>query len=305
MFKKGSLLRRRPSASMVVATLALFVALSGGAYAAVAIPNDSVGFKQLKPGAVGFRDLAAGSVGFKSLANNAVGTKKVANNAITYTKIAPGQIGHARVAQSQIQWRVTGKCSTSTAIASVSDTGTVTCTPTLPTDYNTAGLSEPLTSSTNATVLASESIPAGGAYQVTATPYIQVNGGTTPTENVQVNCEIAAGTTTETHSATFALGTNHEQQAASIPLSVDLPAQSSATEAAVVCTTAYSGASAPTVQASSSMDALQVASFQSATTPGTSTTSFTLTAPTPGTAPTTTTGTTTTGTTTTSTTTTG
>jgi hypothetical protein len=288
MFKPGSLLRRRPSASMVVATVALFVALSGGAYAAVAIPTGSVGFKQLKSGAVGFRNLAIGSVG----------TRDLANNSVTYTKIAPGEIGHARVAQSQIQWRVTGKCATSTAIASVSDTGSVTCAPTLPTDYNTSGLSEPLTSSTNATVLASESIPAGGSYQVTATPYIQVNGGTSGTQNVQVNCEIAAGTTTETHSATFALAVNHEQQAASIPLSIDLPAQSSATEAAVVCTSAYSAATAPTVQASSSMDALQVASFQSTTTPGTSTTSFTLTAPTPGTAPTTT-GTTTTSTTTT------
>ena len=275
MFKHGSLLRRRPSASMVVACLALFVALSGGAYAAVVIPANSVGFKQLRSGAVGTRDLA--------------------NNAVTYTKIAKGQIGHARVSQTQIQWRVTGKCAGSTAVASVSDTGSVTCEPTLPTDYSTAGLSEPVTSSTNATVLASESVPAGNAYQVSSTPYIQVNGGTSGTENVQVTCEIAVGTATETRSATFALGTDHEQQAASIPLSVDVPSPSSATEAAVVCTSAYSAATAPTVQASAGIDALSLASIQSTTTPGTSTTSFTLTAPTPGSTTTTTTTTTTTG----------
>jgi hypothetical protein len=287
MFRKGSRLRQRPSASMLVATLALFVALSGGAYAAVVIPNNSVGSSQLKSGAVRFTNLASGSVG----------TRDLANNSVTYTKIAPGQIGHARVSQGQIQWRVTGKCAGSSAIATVSDTGSVTCVATLPTDYNTAGLSEPLTSNTNATVLASESTPAGTAFEVTATPYIQVDGGTTGTQNVQVDCEIAAGTTTETRSATFALGVNHEQQAASIPLSVDLPAQSSATEAAVVCTRSYSAATAPTVQATSSLDALSVGSFQSTTTPGTSTTSFTLTEPVPGTAPTTTTATTATGTT--------
>jgi hypothetical protein len=285
MFKTGSRLRRRPSAAMVVACLALFVALSGGAYAAVAIPNNSVGFNQLR----------ANAVGFSKLATNAVGTKKVANNAITYSKIAPGQIGHARVAQSQIQWRVTGKCAGAYAVQSVTDTGSVTCASTLPTDYTTAGLSEPLTSSTNATVLASESVPAGSAYQVTATPYIQVDGGTTTADNVEVTCEIAVGTSTETRSATFALGADHEQQAASIPLSVALAAPTSATEAAVVCTTAYSAAAAPTVQASAGIDALQIASVQSAVTPGTSTTAFSLTTPTPGTSTTTTTPTTTTG----------
>jgi hypothetical protein len=278
MFKKGSRLRRRPSAAMVVACLALFVALSGGAYAAVAIPSNSVGFAQLKSGAVGTRD--------------------VANNAITYSKIAKGQIGHARVAQTQIQWRVTGKCGVSSAVQSISDTGSVTCDSTLPTDYSTAGLSEPLSSPSTATVLASDSVPAGSAYQVSSTPYIQVNGGTGAADNVAVTCEIAVGTTTETRSATFALGANHEQQAASIPLSVDVPAPSSATEAAVVCTRSYDAAAAPTVQASAGLDALQVASVQSAVTPGTSTTAFSLTTPTPGTQ---TTATTTTATTTTTT----
>jgi hypothetical protein len=286
MFKKGSRLRRRPSASMIVATVALFVALSGGAYAAVTIPANSVGFAQLKSGAVGFRDLATGSVG----------TRDVANNAITYTKIAKGQIGHARVAQSQIQWRVTGKCTGANAVQSVSDTGSVTCAATLPTDYSTAGLSEPLTSTTTPTVLASESVPAGTAVQVTSTPYVIVDGGTAGVDNVEVTCEIAVGTTTETRSAIISVGTNREQGTAQIPLSVDVPAQSSASEAAVVCTRAYSAPAAPAVQASAGVDATQVAAIQSTVTPGTSTAGATLTTPTPGTVttPTTTTTTTTT-----------
>ena len=43
---------RRPSPSMLVALLALFVALGGSSYAALQIPNGSVGTKKLKRGAV-------------------------------------------------------------------------------------------------------------------------------------------------------------------------------------------------------------------------------------------------------------
>ena len=39
---------------MAVASLALFVSLGGGAYAALALPKDSVGTAQLKAGAVGW-----------------------------------------------------------------------------------------------------------------------------------------------------------------------------------------------------------------------------------------------------------
>ena len=43
-----SLFRRRPTASMVISLIALFVALGGASYAAVSIPNNSVGNAQLK-----------------------------------------------------------------------------------------------------------------------------------------------------------------------------------------------------------------------------------------------------------------
>jgi hypothetical protein len=45
-------LRRRPSPALVVACLALAVALGGTGYAAVALPANSVGTKQLKQGAI-------------------------------------------------------------------------------------------------------------------------------------------------------------------------------------------------------------------------------------------------------------
>ena len=43
-----SFLRRRPSAALIVACVALFISLGGASYAAVTIPNNSVGAAQLK-----------------------------------------------------------------------------------------------------------------------------------------------------------------------------------------------------------------------------------------------------------------
>jgi hypothetical protein len=60
-------LRPRLTYANVTATLALFAALGGGAYAATALPFNSVGFSQLKP--------------------NAVGTSKIKSDAVTGAKI--------------------------------------------------------------------------------------------------------------------------------------------------------------------------------------------------------------------------
>src|SRR3954464_15689197 len=53
---------RRPSPAMVVALIALFVALGGGAYAAFKLPKGSVGSKQLKKHAVTPPKLAKSTV---------------------------------------------------------------------------------------------------------------------------------------------------------------------------------------------------------------------------------------------------
>ena len=49
---------RRPSAALVVASVALFVALGGASYAALSMPANSVGNKQLRNGAVTSRKIA-------------------------------------------------------------------------------------------------------------------------------------------------------------------------------------------------------------------------------------------------------
>lgn len=53
---------KRPSPALVISCLALFVALGGGAYAAIALPKNSVGAKQLKANAVTSAKVADGSL---------------------------------------------------------------------------------------------------------------------------------------------------------------------------------------------------------------------------------------------------
>jgi hypothetical protein len=76
-------LLHRPSPAMVVALIALFVAVGGGAYAAVKLPRNSVGTPQLKKNAVTGRKIKA----------NAVSGSKVANDSLTGKDIRESSLG--------------------------------------------------------------------------------------------------------------------------------------------------------------------------------------------------------------------
>lgn len=73
---------RRLSYSNVIASLALFLALGGASYAAVALPAHSVGSKQLKKNAV---------TGAK-IKRNAVGAAKVVNGSLRAEDFKPGEL---------------------------------------------------------------------------------------------------------------------------------------------------------------------------------------------------------------------
>jgi hypothetical protein len=75
-------LRPRLTYANVTATLALFVALGGGAYAATALPAHSVGSKQLK--------------------NNAVVTGKIKNNSVSGAKLLDNSLAGADVNESTL-----------------------------------------------------------------------------------------------------------------------------------------------------------------------------------------------------------
>ena len=77
--------QHHPRYADVVGTLALLVAMSGTAYAAHALPRNSVGTKQIKDNKVTSKDLKNSGVGAADLAAGSVGPAAVGANAISTT----------------------------------------------------------------------------------------------------------------------------------------------------------------------------------------------------------------------------
>jgi len=100
-------LRSQLTYANVMATVAVFLVLTGVGFAVAALPKKSVGKKQLKNGAVTSKKLSKnsvntqkirkGAVGRSDLANGAVGTGKIANAAIETKKLANGAVTTAKV----------------------------------------------------------------------------------------------------------------------------------------------------------------------------------------------------------------
>ncbi len=84
---------KKPSPSMVVAAIALFVALSGGAYASVAL--NQVRSASIKNGEVKTVDLANFAVTSVKLANSSVKSNKIVDGAILSQDIADGSVANA------------------------------------------------------------------------------------------------------------------------------------------------------------------------------------------------------------------
>jgi hypothetical protein len=212
--------RRRPSAAMAVAVLALFAALGGVGWAATALPAGSVGTRQLRPGAV------------------------------TYPKIARHTIGAQRINQNQVQTRVGGTCPAGRAISAVGRTGGVLCTPTSPSEFGASSAATPL-GSTSAAIL-TKTLPAGSSYLVLANPSALItSAGNT---RVTVTCTLAVGSATQTRNLMVATGTAGSQQEEALPL--QLPAGSGT--ATLSCRRTAAGA-APAVVVTAALDAIGTA----------------------------------------------
>src|SRR5205823_4930154 len=92
----------RPSATLVISLVALFVSLGGVGYAATQLPANSVGTSQLR------------------------------DNAVSYKKIQPKAVGRVRADLNQLQARVGGMCRPKTAISAIQSSGMPVCMSTLP-----------------------------------------------------------------------------------------------------------------------------------------------------------------------------
>ena len=93
---------RRITSAHVLAAVALFVALSGGAYAALKLPNNSVKSATIKNGQVKAADLAKKSVTSAKIKDGQVKTADLAAASVNGTKIADGQVGGADLADGSV-----------------------------------------------------------------------------------------------------------------------------------------------------------------------------------------------------------
>jgi len=74
-------LRAHTTYANLMATLAVFIALGGTSYAAIVLPRNSVGSRQIKSGAVKRAELARGAVGTRALGRGAVGPSDLSASA--------------------------------------------------------------------------------------------------------------------------------------------------------------------------------------------------------------------------------
>jgi hypothetical protein len=95
-------LRSKLSYANVMATIAVFMVVTGVGFAVAALPKKSVGKKQIKNGAVSGKKLhknavtapkiKSGAVGRSEIASGAVNTGKISNQSVTRSKIADSAI---------------------------------------------------------------------------------------------------------------------------------------------------------------------------------------------------------------------
>lgn len=97
-------IRQRLTYANLASTLALFLVLGGGAYAAqkLTVPRNSVGTKQLKTNSVSAEKIKREAISTPKLRTAAVTEEKIANGAITSAKIADGAISTQKLPDSAV-----------------------------------------------------------------------------------------------------------------------------------------------------------------------------------------------------------
>lgn len=93
--------RSRLTYANVTATLAIFIALGGGAYA-VSLDRNQVKSKHLAMNTAKAKDIATGGVRSAEVADGAIGTSEIGDGSIAAEKIAAGAVGSEAVADGSI-----------------------------------------------------------------------------------------------------------------------------------------------------------------------------------------------------------
>jgi len=95
-------LRSKFSYANVMATIAVFLMLTGIGYAVAALPKKSVGPKQLKNGAVRTKKIKKSAVNASKIKQGAVGRSEIASGAVNTGKISNQSVTRSKIADSAI-----------------------------------------------------------------------------------------------------------------------------------------------------------------------------------------------------------
>jgi hypothetical protein len=93
---------RRPRYADVAATLALIIAMGGTAYAADALPRNSVGTPQLKAQAVTNPKIGTDAVSQFKIQDGSISTAKIQRGAVTGQRLAKGAVTSAKLARGAV-----------------------------------------------------------------------------------------------------------------------------------------------------------------------------------------------------------
>jgi hypothetical protein len=100
---------KKPSPAMVIAVIALFIGLSGAAYA-----GNKIGTNQIKGKAVTTGKLAGKAVTNGKLAGQAVKSGKLANGAVTDSKLGDGSVTSSKLSDESVKSDELGEINTRT-----------------------------------------------------------------------------------------------------------------------------------------------------------------------------------------------
>lgn len=95
-------IRKRLTYANVTATLALFAALGGGAYAATHLRPNSVTSRAIKNGQVKSRDIGTGQVKGRDLARGAVNSRVIKDGRVTSADIGNGAVTSSDIGAGQV-----------------------------------------------------------------------------------------------------------------------------------------------------------------------------------------------------------
>lgn len=234
-----SLVRRRPSPAILISSVALFLSLGGVGYAAIHLPRNSVGSRQIR------------------------------KEAVTYKKIRPNAVGIVRANTGQLQARVSHSCAAGSAIGAIYRSGHVSCNAALPNEFGTTDNTAKSVGSTAATVTG-VTLPAGATYLAVANPSATVTPakGVTAAQHVTVTCQLTVGANTETRAVTVDTVPAASATDTGPTESVAIPLQQAGSSgaAAVSCTSdtakvagVATQPAAPTVDVTAAINAFQTA----------------------------------------------